>query len=573
MFSTAERPRFCVGVAMAALWAWAGAGCGSSPTAACTPGQSVLCTGMAACQGGQICNADGRSYGPCQCGAVGGASGASGSHGGASGATGAGGAAGAGGSAGSAKGGVSGAGGEAGAVGGSGGVGGGSGAGGTKASGGTGGNAGGGGSGHLDAGVANDGSAVPPMVYPQCAPHGDAGVADAAQSTDLFVLTGRYGHAYSAIGDVNGDGHVDLIAFSSFSASVWLGCGDGTFSTSPIVSDIPTSPLGWADFTGDGRIDLYYTSPYRSGTLGSNLNLNLIVGQPDGTFAVAPQGTMGNPVGVDLQANLTLGVLGDANGDRRVDIIFGGWWVNTNDIPVLYTALGTGSGFFSQRSNETRALGRFGTVDQIEIADIDGDGHLDALVNFHTSTNGTDNTSYHQIVRGNGDGTFKDDLGVASQAAPTLPLGIYLWGQLDGDGKVDAILQGSGGSGQIYWNAGGEAFSAGPAAPSLSFGDFDGDGQADFLVGSTAVDGGSSPNTIVFGDGAHGFGRPLATPALSFDIADLNGDGVSDLLSRDFTNGTTSIYISTAKHPALGGPDINCAPLPAANCATGPTGF
>jgi hypothetical protein len=38
----------------------------------CIPGQSIACVGAAACQGGQVCNADGRSYGTCVCGAMGG---------------------------------------------------------------------------------------------------------------------------------------------------------------------------------------------------------------------------------------------------------------------------------------------------------------------------------------------------------------------------------------------------------------------------------------------------------------------------------------------------------------------
>ncbi len=33
----------------------------------CVPGQSVACVGLGACPGGQICNADGQSYGPCEC--------------------------------------------------------------------------------------------------------------------------------------------------------------------------------------------------------------------------------------------------------------------------------------------------------------------------------------------------------------------------------------------------------------------------------------------------------------------------------------------------------------------------
>jgi len=59
-------------------------GCGSEEPAvgsrACTPGASQACVGPGACQGGQVCTADGTGYGPCDCGVgVGGSGGAGGS--------------------------------------------------------------------------------------------------------------------------------------------------------------------------------------------------------------------------------------------------------------------------------------------------------------------------------------------------------------------------------------------------------------------------------------------------------------------------------------------------------------
>lgn len=69
-----------------------GVGCGSEEPAAaqkaCTPGQSQACVGPGACQGGQVCNADGRGYGPCDCGVgVGGSGGTGGSSDGSAGST------------------------------------------------------------------------------------------------------------------------------------------------------------------------------------------------------------------------------------------------------------------------------------------------------------------------------------------------------------------------------------------------------------------------------------------------------------------------------------------------------
>ena len=59
----------------------ASTGCGGSTTATaredagvdarargCVPGQSVACTGVGGCSGGQVCNATGTAFGPCDCG-------------------------------------------------------------------------------------------------------------------------------------------------------------------------------------------------------------------------------------------------------------------------------------------------------------------------------------------------------------------------------------------------------------------------------------------------------------------------------------------------------------------------
>src|ERR1700678_2553188 len=46
------------------------AGCGSSGSSAgqCTPGQSVSCGATSGCTGAQVCNPDGKAFGPCTCG-------------------------------------------------------------------------------------------------------------------------------------------------------------------------------------------------------------------------------------------------------------------------------------------------------------------------------------------------------------------------------------------------------------------------------------------------------------------------------------------------------------------------
>ena len=345
--------------------------------------------------------------------------------------------------------------------------------------------------------------------------------------------------------------------------------GDGTFSASALTSNIPTVPMLWGDFTGDGRLDPIDETSYTDASSGWTAKvLNELMGQPDATFVLtADDGPTGGAlIGANRGATVTGLGLADLNGDGKLDIVFNSWSVAASGTAgLVYTALGQRTGF-EVYEKQYGSFGRSGATDDVEIADIDVDGRLDALVNYHTTTSTNMTTYGHAVLLGNGDGTFKDP----SPLTLSLPVGTYLWGQIDGDGKVDAVLPNAGGA-QVYWNEGGLMFAAGPQVPSPVFGDFDSDGQADFLLSGSST-GSATPGMIVFGDGARGFGRSLATPAINFDVADVNGDGVPDLLSFDPVAGVLSIYVSTAKHPLIGPPDIECTPLPAAQCA-GPTGF
>jgi len=72
------------GLAAMVLICSAGTGCGAdeSEPQGCVPGASAECTGVDGCSGYQLCEEDGRAYGPCQCGGASGASGSSGAPGG-----------------------------------------------------------------------------------------------------------------------------------------------------------------------------------------------------------------------------------------------------------------------------------------------------------------------------------------------------------------------------------------------------------------------------------------------------------------------------------------------------------
>jgi hypothetical protein len=106
------------------------------------------------------------------------------------------------------------------------------------------------------------------------------------------------------LGDVNGDGTLDIVAGSS-GVNVLLGRGDGTFASRV---EYPTrelaSPLALGDVNGDGKLDV----------VAGWGPVSVLLGVGDGSFAAGLDYATG-------ASDVNSVALDDVNGDGRLDLV------------------------------------------------------------------------------------------------------------------------------------------------------------------------------------------------------------------------------------------------------------
>ena len=331
------------------------------------------------------------------------------------------------------------------------------------------------------------------------------------------------------LGDVDGDGDLDLVTANQAQPNhLYLNDGTGSFSD---ATDIGTNEFNQnqphdailGDVNGDGALDLIAANPFGP----NDLYLN------DGS------GNFGPKISIDTDGNETVRVvLGDVDNDGDLDLVAGNSGINrlylndaagnfglggdfmTDSDFTLAIALGDVNGdgaldFFAvhlsgvstafdpddlvpSRLYLNDGAGNFGpgidvavdddlSVSDIELQDVNGDGAPDMLTGMRDSTN--------RLYLNDGAGNF--GLGTEITADTDFTADLVL-GDVDNDGDLDLIAGNGGGFvglgnhfNRLYINDGTGIFAAGVDIDSdgddtlsVALGDVNGDGDLDLIAGN-----------------------------------------------------------------------------------------
>ena len=262
--------------------------------------------------------------------------------------------------------------------------------------------------------------------------------------------------------------------------------------------------------------------------------LAVLRGDGKGGFTPAP----GSPFAAGRSPNDL--AVADLDGDGRLDAV-----VANHDSQELTVLLGDGSGHFRPRAVPVRVKPH---PHGVAVGDLDGDRKLDLV----TDSWGEDKV---ELLRGDGKGGFTIGPRLATGKRPYQRVRVA---DLNGDGRADIVTTSWGGSDvTVLWAPGfrAQAFPAGEAPFFVAVGDLDGDGRPDLAVANYSghiTDARPDGVHLLLGDGhgrfamtAAGLIRAARAP-VALAIGDVTGDGKPDLVVPSLADGTVTVLAGPA---------------------------
>ena len=365
-----------------------------------------------------------------------------------------------------------------------------------------------------------------------------------------------------ASGKIDAGNTIDLVAGTSDNHIVTLlndGSGNFTASTPLSVPDGTQGQIVVADLNNDGQNEVLVSSGLTTGKV-SVLDATTDPANPLALDTNSPYAVDGTPMGMAVF---------DTNADGKVDLVTANRTGNTFSL-----LLGNGDRTFQQSTNTALTPTPTGAI---AYGDVNGDGIPDIVVANNTSSGAASDVS---ILLGKSDGTYAApvDFPVAPSGSSLHDITSIALGDINGDGKLDIAMAGSGSSGGLSFDGVGFLINniANPTDPltSSSFtaqplirtgnrptqvvlADFNNDGILDLAVAHNGSGGSATSTrrgvTILLGNGSGGkgdgtFGAPREIPATQGVAAsglvalDFNKDGNMDLaVTQDAAPG--NVYV------------------------------
>jgi hypothetical protein len=341
------------------------------------------------------------------------------------------------------------------------------------------------------------------------------------------------------LADYDGDGKIDIAVANTDlntgtnTIAVFLNDGTGHFGA-PVTTNVAIAgsflnKMVGGDFNEDGKQDLVVS------TTGTSQVATILLGNGDGTFTV--KSAILNSV-----AFLSV-VVADINGDGHQDLVLG---LNG----PLGISLGKGDGTFVDTTFYQTAIGSNpGGFFGVSAEDFNGDGKIDVVASGYSG--------FVAFFPGNGDGT----LGTASLTSNgSLNLTAQAAADFDGDGKLDlldglvngAIIYPGHGDGSFDLTNLGFVYSENVGQPNsggvpLIATDLSGTGKrdavtADFTSGVLQIALNGSIGLFPPSNGIFQFAIGAGLNGVA--AADLNGDGIKDVVVINFTAAQVTTVLS-----------------------------
>jgi hypothetical protein len=280
--------------------------------------------------------------------------------------------------------------------------------------------------------------------------------------------------------DANGDGHIDLMIIGN---NVYL----GQINTRLYFND------GLGNFTlSTDHIGVFvdvYRGSISSGDVDNDGDIDVLIAGEGSSSSLNTKLYLNNGSGIFTLSSTIMdqvtdaeSKLADIDGDGDLDAILAGWTISANG--MLKTYINDGNGTFSIG----QTLNLLSWRSEIEIGDVDNDGDLDFFilgVLGQTSTIATD------LYLNNGLGSYSLD---TQNTFEDLNNGAISCVDTDGDGDLDVIFTGQNSSGisksNIYLNNSSGLFTLDPNSTTIAgahfgehaVGDIDSDGDDDLII-------------------------------------------------------------------------------------------